>query len=123
NADPQRGFYGGGGLDTRFVSYPIGFALRGLPPDAPQWGAEYKRLLKDNYTRTLNVLCHTTSLPVERNNITLDPHVKDAWGLPAARVTYQDHPDDLKMMQFMQARGKELLEAAGARQVWLRPVR
>jgi choline dehydrogenase-like flavoprotein len=122
DADPKRGFYGGGGLDTRFVSYPIGFALRGLPPDAPQWGAEYKRLLKENYTRTLTVLCHTTSLPVETNNVTLDPHVKDAWGLPAARITYRDHPDDLKMMRFMQARGKELLEAAGARQVWARPI-
>src|SRR5262249_49922565 len=97
--------------------------LGGLPPDAPQWGAEYKRLLKEHYTRTLTVLCHTTSLAVETNNVTLDPHVKDAWGLPAARITYRDHPDDLKMMRFMQERGKALLEAAGARQVWTRPVR
>ncbi len=122
DCDPKRGFYGGGGLDTRFISYPIGFALRGLPPDAPRWGAEYKRLLEENYTRTLTVLCHTTSLPVESNNISLDPRVKDAWGLPAVRVTYKDHAHDLKMMQFMQDRGRELLDAAGARKVWFRPV-
>jgi choline dehydrogenase-like flavoprotein len=121
--DPRRGFYGGGGIDTRFVSYPINFALQGLPPDAPRWGAEYKRLLKENYTHTLGALSHTTSLPLESNNISLDPDVKDAWGLPAARVTYKDHPDDIRMMKFLQERSVELLEAAGARKVWTRPVR
>ncbi|MGH9940626.1 MAG: GMC family oxidoreductase, partial [Blastocatellia bacterium] len=122
DSDPRRGFYGGGGIDTRFVSYPINYALQGLPPDAPRWGAEYKRLLKENYTHTLGALSHTTSLPLETNNISLDPDVKDAWGLPAARVTYKDHPDDIRTMKFMQERSKELLEAAGARKVWERPV-
>ncbi len=121
--DPKRGHYGGGALDARFIQYPIGFAQRGLPPDAPRWGAEYKRMLGEYYTRTMTTLGHTTSLAMESNNISLDPHVKDAWGLPAMRVTYQDHPDDMKMMAFVQQRGKELLEAAGARKVWLRPLR
>jgi choline dehydrogenase-like flavoprotein len=66
---------------------------------------------------------HTTSLPVESNSISLDPDVRDAWGLPALRVTYKDHPDDMKTMKFFQERCKELLEAAGARKIWLRPVR
>jgi choline dehydrogenase-like flavoprotein len=121
--DPRRGFYGGGGIDTRYVSYPINFALQGLPPDAPRWGAEYKRLLKETYTHTLGALSHTTSLPLETNNITLDPDVKDAWGLPAVRVTYKDHPHDLRMMKFLQDRSVELLEAAGASKVWTRPVK
>jgi len=121
--DPRRGFYGGGGIDTRYVSYPINFALQGLPPDAPRWGAEFKRLLKETYTHTLGALSHTTSLPLETNNISLDPDVKDAWGLPAVRVTYKDHPDDLRMMKFLQDRSVELLEAAGASKVWTRPVK
>lgn len=121
--DSRRGFYGGGGIDTRYVSYPINFALQGLPPDAPRWGAGYKRLLKETYTHTLGALSHTTSLPLETNNISLDPDVKDAWGLPAARVTYKDHPDDLRMMKFLQDRSVELLEAAGASKVWTRPVK
>ncbi len=123
DSDPKRGFYGGGGLDARFVSYPINFALQGLPPDAPRWGAEYKRLLKEHYTHTLNVSAHATSLPVETNSVSLDPEVKDAWGLPAVRITYKDHPEDMKTMKFFQQRCRELLEAAGAIKIWTREVR
>jgi choline dehydrogenase-like flavoprotein len=49
--------------------------------------------------------------------------VKDAWGLPVVRVTSKDHAEDMKTMQFFQARCKELLEAAGPRKVWTREVR
>src|SRR5262249_15914377 len=43
DADPKRGFYGGGGIDARFGKYPITFALGGLPPDSPSWGEGYAR--------------------------------------------------------------------------------
>ncbi|MEO7270722.1 MAG: hypothetical protein ABIX28_05035 [Vicinamibacterales bacterium] len=33
--------------------------------------------------------------PSNRTNITLDPDLRDAWGLPAIRVTYRDYPDEL----------------------------
>ncbi len=123
DSDPKRGFYGGGGIDARFQRYPIIFALgAGLPPDAPTWGSDYKRLLGDYFNRTMCVAGHTTSLPVEANSVTLDPTLKDDWGLPALRVTYKDHDDDLKMMQFMVDRSKEIAEAAGAQKVWSQPV-
>ncbi len=121
-SDPRRGFYGGGALDARAFVYPTMFALQGLPLDAPSWGAEYKRMLRDYYTRAMNVDGHSTSLPLETNTISLDPDVKDAWGLPAMRVTYKDHADDLAMMRFLQNKAIEVLEAAGARRTWRRPV-
>jgi choline dehydrogenase-like flavoprotein len=120
--DPKLGFYGGGGIDTRFDFYPISFALAALPKDAPRWGADFKATLKEYFTRTMFVLAHTTSLPVEGNSISLDPQVKDAWGLSALRVTYKDHPDDIKTMKFFLERALELLDAAGARKKWPFPV-
>ncbi len=116
--DPKHGFYGGGGLDARFDATPIGFALGTLPREAPRWGREYKAMLRDYFTRTMFVVGHSTSLPLETNSFSLDPDVKDAWGLPALRMTYRDHPDDLKTMQFFKDRAAELLEAAGARKHW-----
>ncbi|HLG94871.1 MAG TPA: GMC family oxidoreductase [Bryobacteraceae bacterium] len=122
DSDPKRGFYGGGRIDARYgFSGPIGFALGGLPPDVPRWGAEFKKACKDaNQTLTLQVFA--TSLPLETNNITLDPDVKDAWGLPAMRVTYRDHPDGMKTKEFFRAKALEILDAAGATKKWAGPV-
>jgi choline dehydrogenase-like flavoprotein len=118
DADPKRGFYGGGGMDGRMTFGPLMFALFGTPPDAPTWGPEYKRLLRDYYPNTMEVAVHTTSLPQESNSISLDPNVKDKWGRPALRVTYNDHPDDLKTGQFLIDRAMEILDAAGAQKSW-----
>ena len=119
--DPTHGFFGGGGLDGRFDLYPAGYATNGLPPDGPQWGSAFKKALRD-FPRTMYMLSHTTTLPLETNNITLDPEVKDRWGLPVLQVTYKDHPDDLRTMTFFQDRAIELLDAAGAVKMWRFPV-
>jgi choline dehydrogenase-like flavoprotein len=117
------GFFGGGGLDARFDATPAAFALGSLPPGTPKWGKEFKKALHQNFTRMFEIFCHGTSLPVETNGFSLDPDVKDAWGLPALRMTFRDHPNDLKMMEWMSARAMELLDAAGAKTKWSEPVR
>ena len=65
---------------------------------------------------------HGTSLPVPTNSVSLDPSLKDAWGLPAVRVTYKDHPDDLKNAAFLTSKAMELAEAAGALKAWPEPI-
>jgi choline dehydrogenase-like flavoprotein len=123
NADAKRGYYGGGRIDARGNNGPITFALGGLPPDTPRWGHDYKKALQENFNRTLTIQAFCTALPQETNNITLDPEVKDAWGLPAMRVTYKDHPDDMKNKAFFRDRALELVDAAGAVKKWADPVR
>jgi choline dehydrogenase-like flavoprotein len=118
--DPKHGVFGGGGLDGRFDMYPVGFGVGGFAPDMPQWGSEFKKNLK-YFPRMMYVLSHNTVLPVETNTITLDEQVKDAWGLPVVRVTYQNHPETMKTVKFMQEREMELLEAAGAQKSWRMP--
>jgi choline dehydrogenase-like flavoprotein len=44
--------------------------------------------------------------------------MKDAWGIPAMRVTYKDHPDDIKFAKFLQDRSVEIMDAAGAQKIW-----
>lgn len=118
--DPKRGFYGGGGIDARFMpGTPIWFGLAGLPPDAPTWGSEYKRMLREYFNYTMTLAGHTTSLAVEANSISLDPEAKDKFGRPAIRTTYKDHPDDMKMSHFLNDRSREILEAAGAEDIWI----
>src|SRR5208282_5935975 len=121
--DPKVGFCGGGGMDMRFDQMPISFALGGTPPGVPQWGAEYKAHIQQNFTRTACVFCHATSLPVPTNSISLDPDVKDEWGLPVLRVTYKDHPDDLKTCGYLLERAMELLDVMPTRRKWKSDVR
>jgi choline dehydrogenase-like flavoprotein len=118
--DPALGFYGGGGIDSRSATdgMPLASADWGGPLDGPNWGAEYKALLKPVFTHSASFVGHTTSLPLSSNTVTLDPNVEDRWGRPALRTTYMDHPDDLATMQFFYDRSAELMEAAGATRVW-----
>jgi len=116
------GFYGGGGLDARFDFTPMMFAFGGLPPGSPRWGKDFKAALAYGWTRTFEVNGHGTSLPVFDNSFSLDADLKDAWGLPALRLTYKDHPDDLKLCHWLVDRSQELLEAAGAKRKWSNPI-
>ncbi|MCK5324656.1 MAG: GMC family oxidoreductase, partial [Woeseiaceae bacterium] len=122
--DEDRGFYGGGGIDARplWSATPIFHTLQGLPPDVPTWGTAFKDALAHNFTRQMCFVGSTTSLALDRNNITLDPESTDAWGRPALRVTYHDHDDDMAMAKFLQDRSEELSDAAGAAKSWRRPV-
>jgi choline dehydrogenase-like flavoprotein len=89
-----------------------------MPPDAPKWGSEYKKMLAMYFTHTMSVLAHTSSLPQLRNSISLDPDLKDAWGLPAMRVTFDFHPDDVATIKWSLTKQVEILEAAGAAKTW-----
>ena len=121
--DPQiMGFYGGGALDARFDFTPFFFAVGGLPPETPRWGDSFKAALSHNFSRTMEIHSSGTSLPLETNNFSLDPDVKDAWGLPALRMTYRDHPDDLKLVKWLNSRALELLDTAGAQKKWTLPI-
>jgi choline dehydrogenase-like flavoprotein len=93
-----------------------------LPPGTPNWGSDFKKALRQNFTRTMQIFCHGTSLAVESNSFSLDPDVKDAWGLPALRMTFKDHPNDLKLAEWMKDRAMEILDAAGAKQKWGFPI-
>ena len=116
--DRKLGIVGGGGIDLRFDWYPISFALGALPADGPRWGGEYKRMVREYFTRSAFALAHTTQLPQPSATVTLDPELKDAWGLPAIRTTFTEHPNDLRLYQYFLERCLELLEAAGAKKTW-----
>lgn len=125
DSDTARGFYGGGGLDARplWSATPILQALEGMPPDVPRWGKAFKDEIAHNFTRQMSIVASTTSLPLDRNNITLDPVSRDRRGRPAIRMTYRDHPDDLAMAGFLEDRAMELMDAAGAVKSWRYGVR
>lgn len=120
-SDLKRGFYGGGRMTARGQESPIQFALSGTH-GAPSWGSRYKTALRSQANRKLTVTSFITQLPVESNRVDLDPEVKDAWGLPAMRITTTSHANDFKSMEFFRQKSLEVLNAAGALTVWADPI-
>jgi len=115
-SDPKRGFYGGGGIDARMNPQPAIWAMS-QGGDLPRWGNDLKARL-EAFPRSMVAAGHSTSLALASNNVSIDPALKDAWGVPAIRVTYKDHPDDLAFARFLQDRSVEIMEAAGAQKIW-----
>ena len=122
DADPRRGFYGGGGLDARYGSVsPMIAGLETVNPGKPQWGADFARALRSTSRATWSSASHGTSIPMPTNTVDLDPTLKDAWGVPAIRTTYRDHPDDIAFANWHMEIGRRILDAAGARETWMVP--
>ncbi|HXC60563.1 MAG TPA: GMC family oxidoreductase [Steroidobacteraceae bacterium] len=114
HSDPKRGFYGGGGMDARSGG-PLGWG-QDTPEGTPEWGEGFKEYL-ESYTYWMNASGHGTSLAVETNRVDIDPELKDAWGIPAMRVTYKDHPDDMKHAAWQRDLAVEIMDAAGAKEI------
>jgi choline dehydrogenase-like flavoprotein len=80
------------------------------------YGREFKRFLHD-YPFTAAWWAHAEGLPSEKNTVTLDPEVKDARGLPAARITYEWSKNDLALAAAARDKAAEMMQASGAKKV------
>ena len=119
--DEKLGLVGGGGFDYR-VSVPGLMRTMDMPKDGPMWGSAFKQRMRPWFLNSLEAFGHTTSLPVSTNTVDLDPELKDAWGLPALRITFREHEHDMRLYKFFIDRGHELLLASGAKKVTDNPV-
>ena len=80
------------------------------------YGAEYKQFLMD-YPYTAAWWAHAEGLPSDDNAVTLDPDVKDARGLPVARLTYEWGANDIALAGAARDKAAEMMAASGARKV------
>ena len=99
---------------------PIGVSMgMSPPPGTPTWGAAYRDFLSQYFARYVAITSQVEQLPYLDQTIDLDPNIRDAWGLPAPRLTYDwRKPAELKRVQFMQAKVQEIGHAMGASKVW-----
>jgi gluconate 2-dehydrogenase alpha chain len=89
------------------------------PPGTPRWGAGYRDFLAKYYTRYAGFTAQTENLPYGDQMIDLDPNVRDAWGLPAPRITYDwRRPNERARIDFLFGKLEEIARAAGATKMW-----
>ncbi len=84
---------------------------------ASGWGSEHKDFMREYFGHAVNVFAIGEQLPHEDNKISIDPEVKDFYGIPVAKVTTRLSSNDLEMLSFMSKKCKEILEAAEAEEI------
>src|SRR5947208_5263423 len=102
---------------------PISLTTVAAPSGVPRWGAAYRDFLATYFTRHAAIVAQTENLPYPDQTIDLDPNVRDAWGLPAPRMTYDwRRPNERARVEFMQNKMEEIGRAMGASVVLPTPV-
>jgi gluconate 2-dehydrogenase alpha chain len=89
------------------------------PQGVPAWGAPYRDFLAKYFARNAAINAQTDNLPYPDQMIDLDPNVRDQWGLPAPRITYDwRRPNERARVEYMFRKTEELGRAMGASKVW-----
>jgi choline dehydrogenase-like flavoprotein len=108
--DENRGHIGGGIIATT----QIGQAINAILPGRPAWGQAMKDADRDYFNYSMKIGFILQDMPQETNRVDLDPNVKDAWGMPVARITNKPHANDIAMSRWQIDKNVEILQAAGA---------
>lgn len=111
--DPARGFARGFAIQT-VGPLPIAFAKQMMVAKGA-WGWGMRRVMMDyNHWAAIAVLGEI--LPWEDNRVELAEE-KDRHGLPVAKVTFNLHENDQKLIAFAKRKTMEVMRAAGAEEV------
>jgi choline dehydrogenase-like flavoprotein len=100
-------FQGGGGA----LEYP------GSAHGLPGFGKSFKSSVRKYYPARFGIGGFGDVLPRKENRVSLDPEVKDAWGIPVLRFDYRFSDNEIKMAKDMADTAREMLEAAGAESI------
>jgi choline dehydrogenase-like flavoprotein len=113
--DRARGFVRGYSFEILRGFGPVFTALWGMGAGRLAWGADHHRAYAELFDRTAGMVAICEDLPDAENRVTLDPTLTDADGIPAPKITYALSDNSTAMLAHAMARGKDVLEAAGAR--------
>jgi choline dehydrogenase-like flavoprotein len=107
------GLSGGGMLANEFIRLPIHMIDR-LPPGTSSWGLAHKQAMRQWHKRSIVIMGPTQQIPSAEARVTLDPLVKDKWGLPVVRFSGNVHPHTFEIGEVQAQRAETWLKEAGA---------
>lgn len=96
---------------------PVMTAMAGLRSGRIPWGAGHHQAFRQDFDRIAGITAICEDLPEAHNTVTLDPVLTDANGIPAPRIRYRLSENSRNMLKHAVARGTEVLQASGAREV------
>jgi choline dehydrogenase-like flavoprotein len=108
--NPKRGFAGGYHREMAALDLPS-LPLAGLPQT--MWGEELNFVM-ERYRNLAGIFINGEDITRAENRITLNPQVKDKFGLPVANIHVDEHENNGLMRAHAQKQAKALYEAVGA---------
>ncbi|MEN8184564.1 MAG: GMC family oxidoreductase [Myxococcota bacterium] len=114
--DPSRGFLRGYSFEMLRGMGPISAALWGMSTGRLPWGSGHHEAYAEIFDRTAGMVVICEDLPEPHNRVTLDPDLVDSDGVPAPKIDYRLSENSGRMLEHCVARGREVLEAAGAKE-------
>lgn len=109
---------GGGMLTDEDIVLPVIFWKRDYPADVPRWGLKAKQFMRENYRRINDIKGPAQEIPHPDARVTVNPKLKDRYGIPVAHLSGKTHSETVRTATFMHERAKQWLLASGATKVW-----
>ena len=113
--DPDRGFPGGVRFSPTAGSAmgPLNYALRYFEG----WGDDFVKAIDEWFGHAMGMVGISEFFPNKDTFVTIDPKVKDEFGLSVAKIQSFLGEPELKSLEFMEKTTKDILKAAGATDV------
>ncbi|MCB1646978.1 MAG: GMC family oxidoreductase [Pseudomonadales bacterium] len=115
--DADRGYLRGYTMEITRGRGAVTTATAGMAAGKIPWGAGHHEAYGQLFNKTAGMVVICEDLPELHNQVTLDPVLKDSDGIPAPKVSYTLSENSRQMLNHGMERGKEILRAAGAREV------
>jgi choline dehydrogenase-like flavoprotein len=87
--------------------------MPGNARDTPGFGAAYKKRVRDYAGAFITMGGFGEVLARYENQVSIDPVMKDKWGIPVLRFNYKFGDNEKKMCADMAATAQEMIEQAG----------
>jgi len=115
----HEGIIGGGLLCNEFNALPYLFT-NNRPPGSRRWGKEHKLFQMRNIKRSAGLHGPIQEMPHFEARVSIDPQVKDHWGIPVLALSGQRHSLDHEHCKWLSEKAEQILKEAGARETWQR---
>jgi choline dehydrogenase-like flavoprotein len=112
--DTSRGFVNGFNFNCATAGHAGGQAIGFVTPASAPWGDGHHDWFRRHFGHGCAVFAIGDDLPQASNRVTLSETETDADGLPAPRITYAPHENDLRLMRFGLERLEDIAKAADA---------
>jgi choline dehydrogenase-like flavoprotein len=112
--DVARGFVNGFNFNCVAGPHAGGLVLGQISSVRAPWGQDHHAWFRRRFGRSLAAFAIGDDLPQPSNRVTLSTEARDGDGLPAPRIEYRPHENDIRMMRFALERLKDLASAVDA---------